>query len=201
MSKKTKRERLARLQRRKLYIIGGVTALLLIAGAVALVALLQKGEPSEFTGEATPEEQAAIDAAVKRTKDAGKLSEQAEAELKATGDPAKAAAVYERAVADTSEVERKIELYIDLAKVYHRSGKVEEAIEAAKKAENQSSDKFLAADWLGRMYEHEKEYTNAAAYYKIAGTMVASPQNIYNFDKERYDQAIERVTRLQQEAK
>ena len=182
-------------------IVGGVTALLLVAGIIAFVMLLQKDDRGELTEEATPEEQADIDAAVKRTKDAGKLSEQAEAELKATGDPEKAAAVYERAVADTAEVERKIELYIDLAKVYHRSGNVEEAVKAAKKAEGLSSDKFLAADWLGRMYEHEKDYANAATYYKIAGTMVASPQNVYNFDKERYDAAVDRVTRLQQEAK
>ncbi len=201
MSKKTKRERLAKLQRRKIVIIGGAVGLVLIVGVVVFLVTLNKNNEGEANAEATPEEQAKIDTAVKRTKESGKMREQAEAELQTTDDPSKAAVIYERAVTSTRETERKIELYIDLANVYHKAGKVDEAIAAAKKAESLSSDKFLAADWLGRAYEYEKDYSNAATYYKLAGTMVASPQNVYQYDKERYDQAVDRVTRLQQGVK
>ncbi|MFZ1360908.1 MAG: hypothetical protein WAS27_02700, partial [Candidatus Saccharimonadales bacterium] len=139
---------------------------------------------------------ASIEARVQRAKDDGRLRSQAEEELR-NDNIAKAGAVYEDAIGNTRETNRKIELYLDLANLYYNAGKVPEALEAGEKAEAVSGDKFLAADWLGRAYEGQKDYIKAATYYRVAGESVASSQNVYQFDKEHYDKAVARVTELQ----
>lgn len=200
MSKKTKRERLARYERRKLFIVCGVVGAVCVIGAVILFTVLKPESSDKGASESTPEEKAAIAASVRRAKDDGKLRDQAADELK-NNDTAKADELYERAVRDARETQRKIELYLDLANTYYSAGKIDEAIAAGKKAEAQSGDKFLAADWLGRAHEEQKKYPEAIAYYQRAQSLVSSPQNVYRFDKAHYDTVIARAKKSQQETR
>lgn len=201
MSKKTKRERLARLERRKVYIICGAVGVVCVIGIVGLLMFLKSQSDGKDDSGSTPEEKAAIEASVGRVKNDGKLRDQATEELEKNNNTARAAELYDQAIQDAKEVRRKIELYLDLANTYYSAGKIEEALAAGKKAEAQSSDKFLAADWLGRAYEDQKQYPEAIAYYQLAQKSVSSPQNEFQFDKGYYDRAIARAKQSQQENK
>ena len=174
-------------------IVGGVIIVVL---AVVSFGILQLVAGINDKKDVSPEEKKITEQSVKRAKEDGELQTKAKEEIK-NNDVIKAGEVYQEIVDRTDEVNRKIELYVDLANVYYDSGKTKEAIEAAKKAEALSSDRFLAADWLSRAYEDQKEYANALKYYVIARDSVASVQNEYQFDKAYYDGEIARVTKLQ----
>ncbi|MFZ1361304.1 MAG: hypothetical protein WAS27_04755, partial [Candidatus Saccharimonadales bacterium] len=65
MSKKTKRERLERQVRRRVFIVCGIVGLVLVAGVIGLVTFLNsQQQESELTREATSEEKASIEARV-----------------------------------------------------------------------------------------------------------------------------------------
>ncbi|RYX79517.1 hypothetical protein EON76_02250 [bacterium] len=197
MSKKIKRERQQREFKNKmlLFAVGGVLIVTLVGviGYFAYQSLQgRKDEPNVI-------DQKAVDEAVSQAGKNGKLRDEAQAQIQ-KNDTAKAGEIYKTAIDAEAEVNKKIELYIDLANTYYSAGKLDDAIVAAKRAESLSSDKFLAADWLSRAYKVKKEYTTAIEYYTIAGNSVDSPQNVYKFDKAYYDEEIATVKKIEGES-
>lgn len=193
MSKKTQRERQERQFRTKVLIIAavGVAALALIAGGVFW--FLQSKRPSE--PEAKTEQPTAVQERVVQAEKDGKLRDNAAAEAE-KGDVTKVNQIYAQAIATENDTIRKIQLYVDQSGVLYAAGKYTEAFEAAKQAESLSNDKFLAADWLSRIYEDQKDYVNAAKYYRLAGQWAGGPQNQTGISKAQYDKDAERVTKL-----
>lgn len=148
------------------------------------------------SSEPSPDIDAAKAAAeVKQTEADGKLRDTAAEELK-NNQAAKADEIYQEAIDAETTVERKTRLYLDLSGVYYAAKQYDEAFEAAKKAENLNPDKFLVADWLSRLYEDQKNYTQAAAYYKLAGEWADSAQNKTALDKAYYDGKAAEMTKL-----
>jgi tetratricopeptide (TPR) repeat protein len=192
MSKKSKRERRERLFKKKVVAIGLVAIIVLSLGAGALFYFLRP-DPE---GQISEQDKELIDASTLRTQEDGKLREKAKEELKSSS-PEKAGVVYQQAADNTADVNRKVELYVELANVYYDAGKSSDAIDSAKKALDLTNDKFLAADWLSRAYEDQKNYPEAIKYYQLAGEWVLSPQNELRFDKGYYDKQITRVQALQ----
>lgn len=193
MSKKTQRERRERQFRTKVAIIAGAVFVIVALGAVGLLWFLQNNRPKDPEGKTEP--QATVDARVAQAEQDGKLRDTATAEAE-KGDVKKVEQLYAQAIASESDTIRKIQLYVDQSGVLYAAGKYAEAFEAAKQAEGLSSDKFLAADWLSRLYEDQKDYVNAAKYYRLAGQWASSPQNQTGITKATYDKEAERVSKL-----
>lgn len=197
MSKKSKRERLQRQYRKYIVIVVAVAAVLGIIAVVAITTIVKQFDGDETNSPATQEMKAASEAAVRAETSKGKLRDEAKKQL-ANNDTAKAEKVYQDAIASESEVNQKIQLYVDLANVYYDVGRQDEAIATAEKALKLSSDKYLASDWLARAYEDRKEYAKALEYLKTAKEFTRSPQNIAILDTAYYDSEIARVTKLAQ---
>lgn len=193
MSKKTQRERRERQFRTKIAIVAGVVLFVVALGVIGLLWFLQNNRPKD--PEAKTEPQATVDARVAQAEEDGKLRDTAAAEAE-KGDIKKVGQLYAQAIASESDTIRKIQLYVDQSGVLYAAGKYTEAFEAAKQAEGLSSDKFLAADWLSRLYEDQKDYVNAAKYYRLAGQWASSPQNQTGITKAAYDKEAERVSKL-----
>jgi tetratricopeptide (TPR) repeat protein len=194
MSKKTQRERLERAYRTKLVVIVGCVLAVLIIATLVILGYLRSRQPNEPTTVA-PEQQVQRDANVARAKKDGELRDAAAEQVK-KGDTNKASELYSQAISSESDLNRKIQLYVDQSSVLYAAGRYTEAFEAAKKAEGLSNDKFLAADWLSRIYEDQKDYANAAKYYTLAGEWAESPQNVFKLKKDYYTTEAARVTAL-----
>jgi tetratricopeptide (TPR) repeat protein len=195
MSKKTQRERQERVFRRKIVVVVGCVLVVLVAATLGLVWFLGTQQRKE-TETVPTDTQAQTEANVARSKRDGQLHDNA-AESAKKGDTAKVAQLYDEAVANESDINRKVQLYVDQSNVLYTAGRFAEAFEAAKKAEGLSKDKFVAADWLSRIYEDQKDYVNAAKYYTLAGQWATSPQNVYKLTKVYYDREAARVTALE----
>lgn len=113
------------------------------------------------------------------------------------GNGDRADKVYADAIKSEKDTARKVELYVDQSRLLLSSGKAEDAIKIARQAETQTSDKFIIADWLARLYEHQKQYALAIQYYSLASQNINSPNNVYMFDKKHYDAQIARVVALE----
>lgn len=195
MSKKSKRERLQRQYRKYIVVIVVAVAVVGIMVIVAITTFVKQLDGDETDTPVTQEMKAASEAAVKSETNKGKLRDEAKKQL-ANNDTAKAEKVYQDAIASESEVNQKIQLYVDLANVYYDAGKQDEAIQTAEKALKLSSDKYLASDWLARAYEDRGEYSKALDYLKVAKEFTKSPQNVAILDVSYYDAEIARVTTL-----
>lgn len=193
MSKKTQRERRERQFRMKLVIMVGGLLIVLAIGIGVLVWFLQNNRASEPTAKTETDE--TVSARVARADEDGKLRDTAAAEAQ-KGDTKKVGQLYAQAIASESDTVRKIQLYVDQSGVLYTAGKYPEAFEAAKQAEGLSNDKFLAADWLSRIYEDQKDYVNAAKYYRLAGQWADSAQNQTGITKATYDEEANRVSKL-----
>lgn len=193
MSKKTQRERRERQFRMNVAIIAGVLVVIMAIGIGGLVWFLQTNRVNEPTAKTESEE--TVSARVKRADEDGKLRDNAAAEAQ-KGDIKKVEQLYAQAIASESDTIRKIQLYVDQSGVLYAAGKYPEALEVAKQAEGLSGDKFLAADWLSRIYEDQKDYTNAVKYYRLAGQWADSSQNQTGITKAMYDKEAERVSKL-----
>lgn len=193
MSKKTQRERQERQFRRKVMIVAALVlvALTLIVGGVFY--FLKNNRPAE--PEAKTEPETTVEARVAQSEKDGKLRDSAAAEA-VKGDISKVGQLYAQAISAESDTVRKIQLYVDQSGVLYAAGRYTEAFEAAKQAEGLSNDKFLAADWLSRIYEDRKDYLNAAKYYRLAGQWADSTQNQTGITKAMYDKEADRVTKL-----
>lgn len=187
--KKQRRFQLPRLSFRIKVVLGVIAALILITVVTVVIIRLQAGKGNT---EADDQYQQII----REAEADGRLRNQAKAEI-SKGNEAAADEVYQQAIVKERDVNKKIELYIDLANVLYDTGRPYDAIDTVKKAEALSDDKFLAADWLSRAYESQDDYVSAIKYYKLAGQSVASPQNEYLFEKSYYDREVARVMRLQ----
>lgn len=141
------------------------------------------------------DQQSKIEASVAQAQKDGNLRDNAEAEVK-KGDTTKAAQLYSTAIADETDAVRKVQLYIDQSGVLYAAGKYPEAFTAAKQAETLTQDKFLVADWLSRLYEDQKDYKDAAAYYILAGQWATSPENKTALTKAYYDAQAARMDQL-----
>lgn len=103
---------------------------------------------------------------------------------------------YTKLIEAEGNTKHKIMLMIDWSAVLYAAGHAKESLEVAKTAEEFSEDKFLIADWLSRVYEHEGEYELAVKYYKLAAELADSSMNDLGLDRDHYDSEAKRVEGL-----
>lgn len=173
--------------------VGGIVLVLSVGAAMMYWIVSNQGDASE--GEAVQQE----------VEDAGTRARQAEADGQLQIEAAKqissnntsgADKIYEEAINQAAEQERKTQLFIDLSAVYYKEKRIDQAIATAKKAEAQNPDKFLVADWLSRIYEDQKNYKEAERYYRLAGESAGSPQNKTALNKAYFEAEADRVAKL-----
>lgn len=199
MSKKTKRERRERQTRTKV-IIGIMTAVFVVGLCIGGYFVWNSFQDARENAKESSEKPSNDDIAktreaFKQSRDDGDLRQKAFEEV--GGDNADAAdKVYQQAISGEPSQERKTELAIDLSGVYYAAGQYDKAFAAMKEAEASNPDKFLAADWLSRLYEDQKDYQSAAKYYRLAGEWAKSPQNKTGIEKSFYDAEADRVSQL-----
>jgi tetratricopeptide (TPR) repeat protein len=179
--------------RRNIAIIG--VGILLFAGAVGAMVWWIMSHPAEQ--KVTEDQQTKVEAAVAQAKQQGEVRTSAEAAV-SKGNVDQANKIYADAIAREADAVRKIELYLDQSGVFYAAGQYKEAFAAAKKAESLTDDKFLVADWLSRLYEDQKDYKDAASYYRLAGTWATSPQNKTALTKAYYDAQAAQMDKLAQ---
>lgn len=146
-------------------------------------------------GELSEQEKRQLDEREAETKNDGVVRDQAKQALE-KGDLTAAANIYKDAIATEQEAAKKVRLYVDLSGVLYAEGKYKEAFAAAKEAEAASSDQFISADWLSRLYEDQRDYVNAAKYYRRAAEHANSPLNITGLDRAYYEGEAARVDEL-----
>ncbi len=181
------------MSRKRILIIATVVVLFfVIAGGLFIWVRFYMTPPEAPAG------QSELDKAAASSKQAaadGKLRDTAAQDIK-SNNAAAAQKTYDAAIKNEASIERKTLLYIDLSGVYYDAGQYDQAIAVAKTAEAANSDKFLIADWLSRIYEDQKDYIQAAKYYKIAGQSANSPQNKTAINKAYYDGKADEMTKL-----
>jgi tetratricopeptide (TPR) repeat protein len=112
------------------------------------------------------------------------------------GEDKRATDTYEQAIEAESDPAKKVKLAIDQSLLLYNFNQFDKAVEVAKKAESYNSDKFYIADWLGRLYENGKQYSDAATYYGLAGSLAGSPTNDTGFTKKYYDTKVTEMKSL-----
>lgn len=184
------------LTRRNLLIVGGGAAVFVIAAVVLAVWMVQSRQPDD-PSPAIDAEKAAAE--VRQAEADGKLRSDAATQIK-DNKGSQAAQLYQQAIDGEQTAARKSQLYLDLSGVYYAAKQYQEAFNAAAKAEAVNPDKFLAADWLSRLYEDQKEYAKAAEYYRLAGEWAKSDQNLTALSKSYYDSKATAMEKLAKEA-
>lgn len=104
------------------------------------------------------------------------------------GDSVAAKKYYSEAIKEEASPDRKVQLLISESSALYASGNYSEAIRVAKSAESVSSDKFLVADWLSRIYEDQQLYTLSSQYYSLAGKWASSPMNKAGMTEKYYSE-------------
>lgn len=112
------------------------------------------------------------------------------------GDKTKAATIYERAIAAEPDPTKKVKLAIDYSSLLSENGDVNGALNVAKEAESYSTDKYLIADRLGQLYAKSKQYSEAARYFALAGSLASSPTNDKGYNKKHYDDIVIKANAL-----
>ena len=167
--------------RGRVALIGGASvAILLVIAAGAVWLLTRPTEEKAPTPDTTD-----IAASVEQAKKDGELRDEAAERIKSSG--ADAETLYKKAVDAESSTERKTRLYLDLSGVYYAANQYDKAFDAAEKAADVNSDKFLYADWVSRLYEDQKNYPKAAEAYRLAAKWATSKQNKTAQDKGYYE--------------
>lgn len=170
----------------KAKILLGLTVVLLLGALVTLIATSMIAKQMSDQNESISFKD--MDAKA-RKRDAVKAAQSATD----SGDSSKAGSIYEQAIEDEPDPIKKVELAISHSLMLRNSGKGDEAIDVAKKAESYSDDKFLITDWLAQLHEYLKRYDEAAAYFEKAGTMADSPTNVGKYKKAFYDKEAARM--------
>lgn len=163
-----------------------VVGALFIVGITLVLFRLNQSQTTDETAAPTAAQLAARDDKVAQIKREGVIHNKALAAIK-DGDIAKANDIYASEIASEPDTVRKIQLYISQSQLLYDTGNANKAIKVALQAESVSTDKYLAADWLARMYADQKQYANAARYYTLAGKWAASPTNEALLSKAYYD--------------
>lgn len=176
-------------------LVIGIGIVAIIVGVVAMVLWMQNNAPDDPASTIDAEKAAAE---VRQAKEDGKLRDDAAAQIKDDKGSA-AAQLYQQAVDAEQTAERKARLYLDLSGVYYAAERYQEAFDAAAKAEAVNPDKFLAADWLSRLYEDQKNYSKAAEYYRLAGEWADSEENHTAMEKAYFDGKAAEMDRLAKE--
>lgn len=176
----------------KMFAVASVVVVVMMAGVVILVNMQKPlvNEPSLDVSQA-----AQVKAKVKQIERDGAIRNAAEKALE-KGNATRANEVYQSAIAAETSAVRKIQLTIDQSRVLYAAGRYDEAIKTAQDAEALSDDKYLVADWLSRLFDDQKKYTQAAHYYTLAGEWVKSPNNEAKLTKKHYDNAAARMLAL-----
>jgi tetratricopeptide (TPR) repeat protein len=173
----------------KAKVLLGVTVFVLTAALMTLIVTSMLAQQLRSDGESYDFKNS--DAAT-RKKDAVKAAQSATN----SGDSSKAGDIYEQAIEDEPDPTKKVELAISHSRMLRLAGKFDEAVEVAKRAESYSDDKFLIIDWLAQLHEKGKQYEEAAAYYKQAGTFADSPTNVGRYTKQFYDSEAARMEEM-----
>lgn len=197
ISKKYKRlkEQAANLSpRMRLVIVIGAALVVVIVIAGILILLSGQNKLSDDSGFTEAQKQQR-ELRIQQSKRDGAILDSAKVAID-KGDTAQADEVYKTAIQSEQDTTRKIKLHIDQSGLLYGAGKVQEAIDAAKKAEGLSDDKYLVADWLSRIYEDQKQYKLAAEYYTLSGQWADSPNNLAKLTKSYYDGEATRVLAL-----
>lgn len=182
-------------QRTKILFAAGTGGGLVVVLLVVLIVMINR--PNSAAEPTLSEEQKSErDRNVNQVERDAAIRQSASDALK-QGNAARADELYAEAIKSETDTARKVQLYVDQSRLLLSSGKTEDAIKVAKEAESQTSDKFIIADWLARLYEDQKQYTLAIQYYTLASRNINSPNNVYLFDKKHYDAQIARVTALE----
>lgn len=180
--------------KKRITLIVSVGVILAVAiGGMVFWLVTQHAPNSEPVAKQSDTERAA--AAAKQAESDGKLREAASNDIK-NNNTAGAQKSYQTAIDSEASIVRKTQLYIDLSGVYYAAGQYDQAFTVAKIAENLNPDKFLVADWLARLYEDRKDYTQAVAYYRLAGQWANSTQNQTAITKDMYNAEAARVEKL-----
>ncbi len=190
MSKNKKKRGLiaVNLSARTKVIIAAVVAVLVVLGIVIaiLVVLANKTKQADSTVQAPLTAEQKRQAREQEAKDLLVIIVEAQSAME-RGDSNKVAAIYDAELKQTNDVTRKIRLLVDESRVYVYGGKYDKAVKAAKDAEALSSDKYLAAEQLAKIYESNKQFALAAQYYTLTGQSVGSENNLGGFTKDYYD--------------
>lgn len=182
---------------RRNIIIVAVGSLIAIGGIIVMAFWVSQQNVADDPSPVIDAEKAAAE--VRQAEADGKLRSDAASQIKDNKGSA-AAQLYQQAVDAEQTATRKSQLYLDLSGVYYAAKQYQEAFDAAAKAEAVNPDKFLAADWLSRLYEDQKNYTKAAEYYRLAGEWAQSEQNITALEKGYYDGKAAEMEKLAKEA-
>jgi tetratricopeptide (TPR) repeat protein len=179
---------------RRTKVLAGVGALGVIFVIVIIVALIKiNTQPPVSINDDLNAKQAAEQAAkMQQLKREGAVRDSAEQALE-QGDTAKANSLYTEAINAEDDAPKKVQLAIDQSGVLYAANKFDDAINVAKSAEDYSTDKYLIANWLSKLYEDQKQYELAAQYYKLAGKWASSPTNKSHLKQEYYDAQAKRV--------
>lgn len=187
MSEEIQRKRFGqRFRQKRVIVIVIVVALIVIVSvAVALFFIMKQSRGNDQMPPAIAKD-------VENAKKSGQVRDKAQKEI-ARGDTKAASQSYDDAIRAEPDMTRKIKLAIDQSEVLFNAGKYDEAFDAAKKGEAITSDKYLIADWLSRLYEQHGDLQQAANYYILAGQWASSPTNVSGLDKAYYDGEAARV--------
>ena len=171
-------------------LIGGVILLLLFISCILILISHQKPLNDDSNLSVNQRAQQVDDA--RQAQHESEIRADAEQAI-ANGDMATADKIYDDVIQVETNIEQKLQLYIDHSNVLYTAGKYSEAIDVAKRAESVGDDKYLVADWLSRIYEDQKQYRLAADYYTLAGKWASSPMNKTQSNQEYYDRQALRV--------
>ena len=180
MSAKRKKLRLSDLSGRD-WIFAGLVMLLSIVFVIAGYLRGKQDTPKSYNAEYVRR-----DIASKSKEDRIRIATKMAYDAFAKGDVDGATVIYDQAIAVERDMTAKVKLAINESEQLYVRKKYENALSVAKKAESYSTDKFLIADWLGRLYMLEKKYDKAAEYYMLAASLANSPTNTAGFTKEDY---------------
>lgn len=173
----------------KAKVLIGLTIFVLLGGIVALIATSMIAQQMQLGGETYDFKNKT---STERKKEAVNVAQDATN----AGDSKKGSEIYEQAIAAEPDPEKKVDLAVNQSRMLVNAGKIDEAIEVAKKAESLNQDKFVATDWLARLHERAKRYEEAAKYYEQAGALADSPTNKGKYSKKFYDREAARVKAL-----
>jgi tetratricopeptide (TPR) repeat protein len=184
---------LASLSPRTKLAIGGVVIFLAFVGL--MIDLVIATNPQN-TNNYTDAPKSKVDAKTQALRREGAIRDSAQQALQSGGGVARAETIYKNAIDSEQNVQQKVKLTIDQSEVLYDSGNYQEAIKVALDAESLSSDKFLIADWVSRLFEDQKQYDQAAHYYTLAGQWATSTTNVAKLTKSYYDSQAARVLAL-----
>ncbi len=161
---------------KKVAIVFGVAVVVVVAGVVLLRVVLGGSGDS---GDGSDRQEYAVRTA---------------GDAMRSGNEGQAGDIYEKEIDAETDPTKKVELAIDHSSMLYGAGKHDRALDVATEAEAYSEDKYLIADWLGRLYEARKMYGEARKYYELALKHVESPTNNNGYTKKHYDKKIAAMT-------